>query len=140
MRPRDGGGTGKSFECGGNRKAVVTTLGERFATAYFTVASWIRITNLQADRSTPDGPRAARSSAPGRGVATLLDLRQTEQLVLPLPKPSPHYNSRSEQPRNQISLLLGKNPGEVIRQGQFQRGPCSRLRYHRLHLLYRAAA
>jgi len=50
---------------------------------------------------------------------TLLDLRQTEQLVDTAAETIPTLQQRIEQTENQISLLLGKNPGEVMRQGQF---------------------
>src|SRR5207245_6646289 len=51
----------------------------------------------------------------GGGVATLLDLRQGEQLVDTAAETIPQLQQRIEQTENQISLLLGKNPGEVIR-------------------------
>jgi multidrug efflux system outer membrane protein len=49
------------------------------------------------------------------GVATLLDLRQGEQLVYTAAETIPTLEQQIEQTENQISLLLGKNPGEVIR-------------------------
>jgi NodT family efflux transporter outer membrane factor (OMF) lipoprotein len=55
----------------------------------------------------------------GGGVATLLDLRQTEQLVDTAAETIPALQQQVEQTENQISLLLGENPREVIRQGQF---------------------
>jgi multidrug efflux system outer membrane protein len=48
-------------------------------------------------------------------VATLLDLRQGEQLVDTAAETIPQLQERIEQTENQISLLLGKNPGEVVR-------------------------
>jgi multidrug efflux system outer membrane protein len=55
----------------------------------------------------------------GGGVATLLDLRQAEQLVETAAETIPTLQQQIEQTENQISLLLGKNPGEVIRQARF---------------------
>jgi outer membrane protein, multidrug efflux system len=55
----------------------------------------------------------------GGGVATLLDLRQAEQLVDTAAETIPTLQQQIEQTENQVSLLLGKNPGEVIRQGKF---------------------
>ena len=52
-------------------------------------------------------------------MATLLDLRQSEQLVFIAAETIPALQQQVEQTENQITLLLGKNPGEVIRQGQF---------------------
>ena len=49
------------------------------------------------------------------GVATLLDLRQGEQLVYTASETIPTLQQQIEQTENQISLLLGKNPGEVVR-------------------------
>jgi multidrug efflux system outer membrane protein len=51
----------------------------------------------------------------GGGVATLLDLRQGEQLVDTAAETIPQLQQRIEQTENQISLLLGRNPGEVAR-------------------------
>jgi len=48
-------------------------------------------------------------------VATLLDLRQGEQLVDTAAETIPQLQQRIEQTENQISLLLGRNPGEVMR-------------------------
>jgi multidrug efflux system outer membrane protein len=52
-------------------------------------------------------------------VATRLDLRQAEQLVDTAAETIPTLQQQIEQTENQVSLLLGKNPGEVIRQGKF---------------------
>jgi len=51
----------------------------------------------------------------GGGVATLLDLRQGEQLVDTAAETIPQLQQRIEQTENQISLLLGRNPGTVVR-------------------------
>ena len=49
------------------------------------------------------------------GVATLLDVRQGEQLVYGAAQTIPSTEQQIEQTENQISLLLGKNPGPVTR-------------------------
>jgi NodT family efflux transporter outer membrane factor (OMF) lipoprotein len=49
------------------------------------------------------------------GVATLLDLRQSEQLVYTAAETIPALKLQIEQTENQISLLLGQNPGSVVR-------------------------
>ena len=49
------------------------------------------------------------------GVATLLDLRQGEQLVFTASQTIPALREQIEQTENQISLLLGQNPGAVPR-------------------------
>ena len=49
------------------------------------------------------------------GVGTLLDVRQGEQLVYGAAQSVPSTEQQIEQTENQISLLLGKNPGPVTR-------------------------
>ena len=51
----------------------------------------------------------------GGGVSTLLDLRQAEQLVNTAAETIPALQQQIEQTENQISLLLGNNPGDVPR-------------------------
>src|SRR5580700_7703299 len=104
-----------------NRKAVVTTLVSEVATAYFTVRELdyeleISKTTLATRRDSLQLTQARQ----GGGVATLLDLRQAEQLVETAAETIPTLQQQSEQTENQISLLLGKNPGEVMEhQGAF---------------------
>jgi multidrug efflux system outer membrane protein len=49
------------------------------------------------------------------GVATMLDVRQAEQLVYSASQTIPDTERLIEQTENQISLLLGKNPSDVAR-------------------------
>jgi multidrug efflux system outer membrane protein len=103
-----------------NRKAVVTTLVSDVATAYFTVRELdyeleISKRTLEARRTSLQLVQARQ----GGGVATLLDLRQTEQLVDTAAETIPRLQQQIEQTENQISLLLGENPREVMRQGPF---------------------
>jgi multidrug efflux system outer membrane protein len=49
------------------------------------------------------------------GVGTLLDLRQSEQLVAGAEQTIPLILEQIEQTENQINLLLGRNPGEISR-------------------------
>jgi multidrug efflux system outer membrane protein len=103
------------------RKAVVTTLVSDVATAYFTVRELdyeleISKTTL-ATRQDSLNLTIYRQTG---GVATLLDRRQAEQLVDTAAETIPTLQQQIEQTENQISLLLGKNPGEVIQhQGAF---------------------
>jgi multidrug efflux system outer membrane protein len=104
-----------------NRKAVVTTLVSDVATAYFTVRELdyeleISKTTL-ATRQNSLNLTTFRQTG---GVATLLDLRQAEQLVDTAAETIPTIQQQIEQTENQISLLLGKNPGDTIHhQGAF---------------------
>jgi len=99
-----------------NRKAVVTTLVSDVATAYFS----LRALDYQLDISQrtlatrQESLRLIQSQRSG-GVATLLDVRQGEELVYQASETIPELQQQIEQTENQISLLLGKNPGEVKR-------------------------
>ncbi len=99
-----------------NRKAVVTTLVSDVATGYFSLRELdseleISLHTLSTRQESQDLIKTRQ----GGGVATLLDLRQAEQLVYTASQTIPALEQRIEQTENQISLLLGKNPGEVIR-------------------------
>ncbi len=103
-----------------NRKAVVVTLVSDVATAYFTLRELDY--ELEISRQTLDTRRDSLQlvqSRRGGGVATLLDLRQAEQLVDTAAQTIPTLQQQIEQTENQISLLLGKNPATVIRAGSF---------------------
>lgn len=99
-----------------NRKAVITTLVSDVASAYFHLRELDY--ELEISRRTletrQESLRLTQSKQTG-GVATLLDLRQAEQLVYTASETIPAIQQEIEQTENQITLLLGKNPGEVIR-------------------------
>jgi outer membrane protein, multidrug efflux system len=102
------------------RKAVITTLVSDVATQYFTLRELDN--ELEISTRTLETRRASLQLTQDRqrgGVATLLDLRQAEQLVYTSAETIPTFRQQIEQTENQISLLLGKNPGEVIRRGEF---------------------
>jgi len=99
-----------------NRKAVVTTLVSDIATAYFN----LRELDYELDISTRTlGTRKESLQLTelrrGGGVATILDLRQAEQLVETAAETIPALQQQIGQTENQISLLLGKNPQAVVR-------------------------
>jgi len=99
-----------------NRKAVRTTLVSEVASSYFT----LRELDYQLDisRRTLSTRRESQDLIQNRqagGVATLLDLRQAEQLVYTAAATIPALQQEIEQTENRISLLLGRNPGEVLR-------------------------
>jgi NodT family efflux transporter outer membrane factor (OMF) lipoprotein len=103
-----------------NRKAVVTTLVSDVAGAYFNLLQLdyeleISQRTLETRR---DSLRLVRERRSG-GVATLLDLRQAEQLVSSAAQTIPALQQQIEQTENQISLLLGKNPDSVVRGRKF---------------------
>lgn len=101
-----------------NRKAVVTTLVSQVAGNYFSLRQ------LDSELDISKRFLAARQESltliknrQAGGVATLLDLRQAEQLVYTASETIPSLEQQIGQTENQITLLLGQNPGSVVRGG-----------------------
>src|SRR5580693_5816765 len=95
-----------------NRKAVVTTLVSDVAGNYFSLLQLDY--ELEISQRTLDTRRDSLrlvQERQGGGVATLLDLRQAEQLVSSAAQIIPTLQQEIEQTENQISLLVGKDPG-----------------------------
>jgi multidrug efflux system outer membrane protein len=99
-----------------NRKAVITTLVSDVSTAYFSLLELDM--ELAIARNTlatrEESLRLLRIQQRG-GVATLLDVRQAEQLVYSATQSIFNAEREIEQTENQISLLLGRNPGLIPR-------------------------
>lgn len=99
-----------------NRKAVVTTLISDVASAYFSLLEFdmeLEIAkNTLATRA--ESLRLIKIQLQG-GVGTLLDVRQGEQLVYGAAQSIPDAERQIEQTENQISFLLGRNPGSIPR-------------------------
>jgi multidrug efflux system outer membrane protein len=99
-----------------NRKAVITTLVSDVATAYFRLLELDM--ELAIARNTlgtrEESLRLIRIQQKG-GVATLLDVRQAEQLVYTAAQAIFNAEREIEQTENQISLLLGRNPSSIPR-------------------------
>jgi multidrug efflux system outer membrane protein len=98
------------------RKAVLTTLVSDVATAYFTLreldyAFEISQRTLQTREQSLELTRSRQRG----GVATLLDLRQAEQLVQTAAETIPAIQQQIGQTENRISLLLGQSPGGIAR-------------------------
>jgi outer membrane protein, multidrug efflux system len=103
-----------------NRKAVITTLVSDVATDYFSLLQLDY--ELEISQNTLDTRRESLrlvQERQGGGVATLLDLRQAEQLVSSAAEIIPTLQQQIEQTENQINLLVGKNPGGIIRGRKF---------------------
>ena len=99
-----------------NRKAVMTTLVSEVASAYFSLRELdYQLEISQRTLATRQDSLGLIQNRQAGGVATLLDLRQGEQLVYTASETIPTLQQQIEQTENQISLLLGKNPGEVLR-------------------------
>jgi multidrug efflux system outer membrane protein len=98
------------------QKAVMSTLVSNVASAYFQLLELD--SEMQISRSTlasrKDSLRLVEVRAKG-GATSLLDVRQSEQLVYTAAAAIPDLERRTEQQENLISILLGKNPGAVTR-------------------------
>jgi outer membrane protein, multidrug efflux system len=95
---------------------VITTLISDVATAYFNLLELDMELAIARDTlgTREESLRLLRAQLQG-GVGTLLDVRQGEQLVYGAAEIIPSTKQQIEQTENQISLLLGKNPGPVTR-------------------------
>lgn len=103
-----------------NRQAVVTTLVSDVATNYLTLRELDYTLDIsQRTLKTREESLALTKSRQTGGVSTLLDLRQAEQLVYTAAETIPSIQQQIEQKENQISLLLGQNPGGVERGKAF---------------------
>lgn len=98
------------------RQAILTTLVSDVATAYFVILELDKELEI-AQRtlaSRQDSLRLIQVRQQG-GIATLLDVRQAEQLVYGAAQIIPDTQRLIEQTENQIRLLLGQPPGDVPR-------------------------
>jgi outer membrane protein, multidrug efflux system len=99
-----------------NRKAVITTLVADVATDYFTLRELDNELDIsQRTLATRQQSLQLIQSRRGGGIATLLDLRQGEQLVYTASETIPTLRQQIEQTENQIDLLLARNPAAVTR-------------------------
>jgi len=98
------------------RKAVMTTVVGDVSAAYFNLLELD--TELEIAQDTLATRKESLSLIRTRqqgGIATLLDVRQAEQLVYAAAQTVPDIERLIEQTENQINLLLGKDPGPVTR-------------------------
>ena len=99
-----------------NRKTVVTTLVSEVATSYFNLLELdLELAIAKGTLATREQSRHLIQLQEQAGIALLVDLRQAEQLVYGAAQAIPGTEQQIEQTENQISLLLGKNPGPVAR-------------------------
>jgi multidrug efflux system outer membrane protein len=106
---------------------VITTLISDVASAYFNLLE------VDMELAIAKNTLAAREESlrvikvqQQGGAATLLDVRQAEQLVYGAAELLLNAERLIEQTENQISLLLGRNPGPVIRSRRrhYRRARC----------------
>jgi multidrug efflux system outer membrane protein len=99
-----------------NRKAVITTLVGEVASNYFDLIELDM--ELEIDKRTLASRQSSlqliKTMQEG-GVATMLDVRQAEELVYGAAVTIPSAQLQIEQTENQISLLLGESPGLIPR-------------------------
>jgi outer membrane protein, multidrug efflux system len=107
-----------------NRKTVISTVVSQVATNYFQLLeldSELRIS--QSTLQTRQESLKLTTDREAHGIATDLDLHQAEQLVESAAESIPQLKQLSEQTEDQISLLLGKNPGSIQREGPNEQYP-----------------
>jgi outer membrane protein, multidrug efflux system len=99
-----------------NRKAVITTVIADVAGAYFNLLELDM--ELEIARRTlagrEDSLQLIKTRADG-GIATLLEVREGEQLVYGAAQVIPGTEQQIEQTENAIKLLLGEPPGRITR-------------------------
>jgi outer membrane protein, multidrug efflux system len=99
-----------------DRKTVMTTVISDVTTAYFNLLALDM--ELDIDKRTLAARQQSLQLITLRqqgGLATMLDVRQAEQLVYEASQTIPDTERQIELTENQISLLLGNNPGPITR-------------------------
>ena len=98
------------------QRAVMTSLVSNVAASYFQ----LRELDLELEISKQtlstreESLRLVKVRAQG-GVTSMIDVRQSEQLVYGAAANIPDLERRIEQQENFISVLIGKNPGPIVR-------------------------
>ena len=102
-----------------NRKTVITTVVSQVAANYF------QLLELDSELRMSESTLGTRQESlkltldrEAHGIATQLDVRQAEQLVETAAESIPQLKQQVEQTEDQISLLLGKNPGSIERESR----------------------
>jgi multidrug efflux system outer membrane protein len=99
-----------------NRRAVMTTLVSDVATGYFNLLDLdMELEIARRTLATREESLELIRKREQRGLATRLEVRQAEQLVLVAAQAIPRLEQQIEQTENQLSLLLGRNPGPITR-------------------------
>jgi multidrug efflux system outer membrane protein len=103
-----------------NRKAVVSTLVGQVAADYFQLLELdYELEISQRTLTTRRESLGLVQERQGGGVATVLDLRQAEELVSTAAVSIPAIQQQIEQTENGISLLVDQNPGTIVRGRRF---------------------
>lgn len=99
-----------------DRRTILGTVVSDVAAGYFNLIELdaemdVARRTLEARRASLEIVRARQAG----GVATLLDVRQAEQLVQQAEIAIPDLQRRTEQAENYLNLLLGRMPGPIER-------------------------
>src|SRR4030095_12922418 len=99
-----------------NRKTVVTTLVSDVASSYFNLLELdMELAIAERTLTTREESLELIRNREQSGLATLLEVRQGEQLVHTAEQVIPNVEQHIEQTENQISLLLARSPGPITR-------------------------
>jgi len=99
-----------------NRKTVVMTVVGDVTGAYFNLLELdMELGIAERTLTTRQESLNLIRNRERSGLATLLEVRQGEQLVHTAEQVIPNVEQHIEQTENQISLLLGRNPGRITR-------------------------
>jgi multidrug efflux system outer membrane protein len=99
-----------------DRKAITTTVVSDVATNYFSLLELDdELEIAKRTLSTREDSLKLLKIRQQGGVATLLDVRQGEELVYQASQTIPDTERLIAQTENQLSLLTGKNPGPISR-------------------------
>lgn len=99
-----------------NRKAVITTLVGDVATSYFALLELdLELEIAKRTLSVRQESQRLINVRQKGGVATLLDVRQSEQLVYAATQVIPDIERQIEITENRLSLLTGRSPAAITR-------------------------
>ena len=99
-----------------DRKAVMTTVVGDVAAGYFNLLELdSQLDIAKRTLATRENSLRLIKARQEGGLATMLDVRQAEELVYQASQTIPDTERAIEQTENQISLILGNNPGPITR-------------------------
>jgi multidrug efflux system outer membrane protein len=99
-----------------DRKAVMTTVVGDVAADYFNLLELdSQLDIAKRTLATRENSLRLIQARQQGGLATMLDVRQAEELVYQASQTIPDTERAMQQTENQISLLLGNNPGPITR-------------------------
>lgn len=99
-----------------DRKAVMTTVVGDVAAGYFNLLELdSQLDIAKRTLATRENSLRLIKARQQGGLATMLDVRQAEELVYQASQTIPDTERAMQQTENQISLLLGNNPGSITR-------------------------